>query len=134
MPSEQSADLVAAKGTKMGSKITDAVIEAMQHCRLKAHFLLRGEEGIQSSYEKLLIEQRANMKPKAIEKIRYEYRNIEVATDLDLSLANLREGTPFILNARLENDSHSVLFDGLRKIDGSSTSISRLNPKKASLI
>ena len=105
----------------MSSRITDAVIEAMQHCRLKAYFLLRGEEGIQSSYEKLLVEQRANLQPKAIEKIRYEYRDTEVATDLALSPDNLRKGTPFILTARLENDSHSVLFDGLRKIDSSST-------------
>ena len=111
----------AAKGWEMSSRITDAVIEAMQHCRLKAYFLLRGEKGIQSSYEKLLVEQRANLQPKTIEKIRYEYRDTEVATDLDLSLDNLRKGTPFILIARLENDSHSVLFDGLRKIDGSST-------------
>ncbi len=54
----------------MSSRITDAVIEAMQHCRLKAYFLLRGEKGIQSSYEKLLIEQRANLQPKAVEKSR----------------------------------------------------------------
>src|SRR5262245_5311002 len=105
----------------MASRITDAVIEAMQYCRLKAYFLLRGEEGIQSSYQRLLIEQRDNLRPKAIEKIRHEYSETEVATDLKLSLANLRKGIPFILTAHLENDNHSVLFDGLRKVGGPST-------------
>jgi hypothetical protein len=105
----------------MSSRITGAVIEAMQYCRLKAYFLLRGEEGIQSNYQKLLIEQRANLQPKAIEKIRHEYNETEVATDLNLSVANLRKGIPFILTAHLEDDSHSVLFDGLRRVDGPST-------------
>ena len=53
----------------MSSSITDDVIDALQHCRLKAYFQLRGEQGTQSGYEKLLIEQRSNLEPKAIEKI-----------------------------------------------------------------
>jgi hypothetical protein len=43
----------------MACRITDDVINALQHCRLKAYFRLRGEEGALCSYEKLLIEQRA---------------------------------------------------------------------------
>src|SRR5713101_4702387 len=104
----------------MVSKITDDVINALQHCRLKAYFRLRGEEGAQCGYEKLLIEQRANAQRKAIEKIRREYRETEVATDLNLSVANLRKGVAFILSARLEDDRHAVVFDALRKTDGPS--------------
>jgi hypothetical protein len=95
----------------MACRITDDVINALQHCRLKAYFRLRDEEGIQSGYEKLLIEQRANAQRKAIEKIRREYREAEVATDLNLSVANLRKGTAFILSARLDDDRHAVAFD-----------------------
>src|ERR1700681_1836656 len=105
----------------MVCRITDDVINALQHCRLKAYFRLRGDEGAQSGYEKLLIEQRANAQRKAIEKIRREYREIEVATNLNLSLANLRKGAAFILSARLDDDRHAVAFDALCKTDGPST-------------
>jgi predicted RecB family nuclease len=104
----------------MASRITDDVINALQHCRLKAFFKLRGEAGAQCGYEKLLLEQRANAQRNAIEKIRREYSNAEVATDLDLSVASLRKGAAFILSARLEDDRHAVVFDALRKTDGSS--------------
>jgi predicted RecB family nuclease len=43
-----------------------------------------------------------------------------VASDLDLSVANLRKGAELILRARFEDDRHVLLFDALRKIDGPS--------------
>jgi predicted RecB family nuclease len=104
----------------MSSKITGSVIDALQHCRLKTYFQLRGEQGAQSGYEKLQIERRANLEPKIIEKIRREYSQAEMATDLNLSIATLREGTSFILGALLEDDRYAVRFDALRKIDGPS--------------
>jgi predicted RecB family nuclease len=109
------------KGCAMASKITDEVIDALQHCRLKAYFQLRGERGIQSGYEKLMIEQRAKLQPKTIEKIWRKYSETEVPIALDLTVANLRKGAPFILGARLDNDCYAVLFDALRRIDGPST-------------
>jgi hypothetical protein len=104
----------------MACRITDDVVNALQHCRLKAFFQLRGEAGAQCGYEKLLVEQRANAQRNAIEKIRREYSKAEVATDLKLSVANLRKGAAFILGARLDDDRHAVIFDALRKTDGSS--------------
>ncbi|MBI5321859.1 TM0106 family RecB-like putative nuclease [Bradyrhizobium sp.] len=100
--------------------ITDDVIDALQHCRLKAYFHLRGEQGSQCGYEKLLVEQRANAQPKAIEKIRRDYSGKEITTDLNLSAVNLSEGAAFVLGARLEDVRYSVHFDALRKIDGPS--------------
>jgi predicted RecB family nuclease len=87
---------------------------------LKAYFQLRGEQGSPSGYEKLLVEQRADLQPKVIGKIRREYSENEVATDLNLSAVNLREGAAFILGARLEDDRYAVHFDALRKVDGPS--------------
>src|SRR6202790_3740798 len=104
----------------MVCRVTDDVTNALQHCRLKAYFRLHGEAGVQCGYEKLLLEQRANVQRKAIEKVRREYSETEMATDLHLSVANLRKGAPFILGARLDDDRHAVLFDGLRKTDGPS--------------
>uniref|UniRef100_UPI000AF97880 hypothetical protein n=1 Tax=Bradyrhizobium sp. ARR65 TaxID=1040989 RepID=UPI000AF97880 len=102
----------------MSSRITDEVIGALQHCRLKAYFQLRGEQGIQSGYEKLLIEQRANLESTTIEKIRREYSQAEIAIDLSLSAESLCKRASLILGARLEDARYAVHFDALRKIDG----------------
>lgn len=104
----------------MSSKITGEVIDALQHCRLKAYFQLHGEQGTQSGYEKLLIEQRANLEPKTIEKIRREYSQAETAIDLNLSTERLDEKASLVLGARLEDARYAVHFDALRKIDGPS--------------
>ncbi len=105
----------------MPCRITDNVINALQHCHLKAYFQLRGEEGVQCGYEKLMIEQRANAQRKAIEKIRREYSETDVAAGLNLSVATLRKGVSIILNPRLDDDRHAVVFDALRRTDGAST-------------
>lgn len=102
----------------MPSKITGDIIDALQHCRLKAHFLLCGEQGIQSGYEKLQIEQRVDLRHKTIEKIRHNYSKTELVTGLNLSVAELRKGAALVLGAHLENDRYAVQFDALRKIDG----------------
>src|ERR1700756_5361229 len=94
------------------------VVDALQHCRLKAYYQLRGEQGTQSGYEKLLIEQRANLEPRIIEKIQREYGEAEIATNLNLSAASLGRRASFILGALLEDDRYAVHFDALRKIDG----------------
>jgi predicted RecB family nuclease len=49
------------------------------------------------------------------------YSETEVATGLNLSLANLRKGAAFILSALLDDDRHAVVFDALRKTDGPSS-------------
>src|SRR5207244_7717510 len=98
----------------MACRITD-VIDSLQHCRLKAFFKLSGEAGSRCGYESLLIEQRANAKRKAIEKIRREYSETEVATHVNLSVANLRKGYVLILSDRLEDDRHAVICAALRR-------------------
>jgi hypothetical protein len=111
----------AASCNKRPTLVATGVRDGQQDHRLKAYFRLRGEEGAQSGYEKLLIEQRANAQRKAIEKIRREYSETEVVTDLNLTVVNLRKGAAFIFNARLDDDRHAVVFDALRKTDGPST-------------
>jgi len=51
----------------MASRITGEAFDALQHCRSKAYFRFRGDEGTKSGYEKLQIEQRAELRPKAFE-------------------------------------------------------------------
>jgi predicted RecB family nuclease len=104
----------------MTSRITSDVLEALQNCRLKAYFALRGEEGGRSAYEDLLLAQRAELRPEVIAKIERDYREADIVDDIELSLANLRRGISFILTPRLEDDIHFVVFDGLRRVAGAS--------------
>jgi predicted RecB family nuclease len=105
----------------MLSKITNDVLNAQVHCRLKAHLRLSGEGGVQCDFEKLVFDQRQELRAKAIAKIRRRYRNGEVATDVPLSIAALRTGISFILDSHLEDDRYFIRFDGLRRVDGVST-------------
>jgi hypothetical protein len=52
----QQRPVIDGKGYAMACRITDDVVNALQHCRLKAFFQLRGEAGVQCGYEKLLVE------------------------------------------------------------------------------
>jgi predicted RecB family nuclease len=101
-------------------RITDDVINALQHCRLKAYLRLHSEKGAQCGYEKLLIERRANAQRQAIEKVRREYGRSGVVTNLNLSVANLGKRVALLLTPRLDDDRHAVSFDALRKTDGPS--------------
>jgi hypothetical protein len=82
---------LVSKGCATACRITDDVIDALQHCRLKAFYKLGGEVGSRCGYENLLIERRVNAQRKAIEKIRRECSETDVATHLDLSVAILRK-------------------------------------------
>jgi predicted RecB family nuclease len=104
----------------MVSKITHDVLDAQQHCRLKAYFRLRGEEGTKSEFETLALDTRRELQAKAIEKIRRQYAEDEVETGIALSRGMLRKGPMFILGGRFEDDRYSVQFAGLRKINGAS--------------
>jgi predicted RecB family nuclease len=104
----------------MASKITCDVLDAQQHCRLKAHFRLCGEEGTKSDFETLLFDARQELRLKALEKIRRQYAEGEVETDIALSRSVLRKGIPFILYGHLEDERHAIRFDGLKKVDGAS--------------
>jgi hypothetical protein len=105
----------------MACKITDGVIAALPRCQLKAFYKLSAEVGSRCGYESLLVEQRANAPRRAIEKIRRDYSETDVATDVDLSVANLRKGVGFIFGARLDDEHYTVVFDALRKTEGPST-------------
>ncbi|MGJ4960362.1 TM0106 family RecB-like putative nuclease [Bradyrhizobium sp. HKCCYLRH2015] len=101
----------------MSSRITGDIIDALLHCRLKAHFQLRGERGTPSEYEKLQIEQRGRLLPKAFERIRSDCGDAKLLTDLSITSADLRKGAAFILGASQVDDRYAVHFDALRKID-----------------
>jgi hypothetical protein len=58
------------------------VLDAQQHCRLKAYFRLCREEGTKSEFETLLFDTRQELRVKAIRKIRRQCAEGDLATDI----------------------------------------------------
>jgi predicted RecB family nuclease len=104
----------------MGSRITREVLESYLHCKTKAHLKLAGQQGIVSDYEALLLARRQEVRQQAIAKILAKHPQAEAAKDIPLTVAALQSGLPFVLDATLEDDSLSLGFDGLKRVDGAS--------------
>ena len=104
----------------MGRKITREVLESYLHCKTKAHLKLAGQQGIMSDYEALLLARRQEVRQQAIAKILARHAEAEVPRDIPLTVAALRSGQPFVLDATLEDDLLSLVFDGLKRVAGAS--------------
>jgi predicted RecB family nuclease len=104
----------------MYRKISEDVLLARQHCRLKAYFRLCGEHGTKCDFETLLLGARNDARAKATEKIQRQQVESRLVTDLALSRPALRQGAAFILRARLDDDHYAIEFDGLRRVTGAS--------------
>ena len=104
----------------MASKITKEVLEAYLHCKLKGHLKLAGQRGEKCDCENLLIEQRAEVRRAAIEKILARHAEEEITRNAPLTISALKEGAPYLLDATLEDDQFLLCFDGLKKVDGPS--------------
>src|SRR4051794_20614089 len=104
----------------MATKITREILESYLNCKTKAHLKLAGQQGTKSDYERLLAETRQEVGQQVIGKILAEHPEAEVARDIPLAPAALRSGPSFVLGATLEDESLSVCFDGLKRVDGPS--------------
>ena len=104
----------------MATKITREVLEAYLYCKTKAHLKLAGQQGSMSDFEALLVANRQDVRQKATGKIVAGHPESEVARDISLTVAALRSGPPFVLDATLEDDLVSLRFDGLKRVDGPS--------------
>jgi zinc-finger of transposase IS204/IS1001/IS1096/IS1165 len=71
-----------ARQTNRLAGITKDVLDAQQHCRLKAYFRLCREEGTKSEFETLLFDTRQELRVKAIRKIRRQCAEGDLATDI----------------------------------------------------
>lgn len=104
----------------MTAKITDDVLKGYLHCKYKGHLKQSGEQGCRSEYEALLIERREAARLRATDKILSRHGEEEVARNVPLTVAALKRGSLFGLNAVLEDEVVSLQFDGLKRVDGPS--------------
>lgn len=94
----------------MTAKIARDVIESYLNCAYKAHLKLTRQQGTKSDYELLLAELRCEVRFRAIEQISTHQQ--DTVRDLLLSLATLRRGASFLLDATLEDDQFSSFSTG----------------------
>src|SRR5580692_1707232 len=101
----------------MASKITRDVLESYLHCKTKGHLKLAGQQGTKCDYENLLVEQRAEVRRAAIEKIRARHPGEEILRSIPLTTASLKTGSIFILDGSFDDDQFCIAIDGLMKSD-----------------
>jgi len=104
----------------MATAITIEILEAFLNCKFKAQLRLNGQQGTKSDYEGGLSELRADVRLKAIQKIRFQQSGNTPTNGIVLNRATLSDGVPFLINADLFADRLSIHFDGLKKVDGDS--------------
>src|SRR5262245_9834820 len=102
----------------MATKITREVLESYLNCKTKAHLKLVGQHGSPSEFERLLVANRQEVRQQAIGKILAKHPEAEIARDIPLTVAALRSGPSFVLDATLEDGLISLGFDGLKRVDG----------------
>jgi predicted RecB family nuclease len=102
------------------ARITRDIIEAYIACKTKAHLKLAGQHGIVSDYEGFLLQTRQEVRQQAISKISSKTSRDEIASNIPLTVASLRAGSSYLLDAVLDDELLSVSFDGLKKVDGPS--------------
>jgi predicted RecB family nuclease len=105
-------------------KITAEVLDAFLRCKVKAHLLEAGEQGVRSDYEALLLSRRDEARRTAIETILASHGENEVARSVALTAEALKVGQAFVLDGLFEDDLFRLRIDGLKKVPGPS----RLGP------
>lgn len=104
----------------MVTKITSDVLDSHLKCKYKGHLKHAGEQGTKSEYEVLVTESRRELRTQAIAKLLTRHDDAEVLRGPSLSRPILGRGMTLILDGILQDDEVSLLFDGLKRVNGPS--------------
>jgi predicted RecB family nuclease len=102
------------------TKITKDVLEAYLHCKLKGHLKLSGQSGVTADFEVVQSEARQAVRANAIAAIQANHGRNDVLFGVRLAVGALRSGPRFVFDATFENDLFSLVWDGLKRVDGPS--------------
>jgi predicted RecB family nuclease len=104
----------------MTAKITSDVLKGYLSCKYKGYLKQAGEYGNRSDYETMLMERREAIRLRATDQILSQHGEDAVARNVLLTVAALKRGPLFVLNAALEDEVVSLHLDGLKRVDGPS--------------
>jgi predicted RecB family nuclease len=104
----------------MPTPITRHVIESYLNCAYKGHLKLGGELGTPSEHEALLASSGQASRAEALSRLLARYGEGKAISGEAVTPAVLKRGLPLLVGAVLGDDGLSLLFDGLKRIDGPS--------------
>jgi predicted RecB family nuclease len=104
----------------MTREITNDVLEAFLHCRLKGHLKRAGERGEASDYELMLSGARARIRDAAAARLLARHTGTEIPRGVVLDAGLLARGSPLLLDASLEDNEMSFHLDALLRVNGES--------------
>jgi len=119
-PTSPTKDQDRPDPVRQPSLITREVLEGYLNCKYKGHLKLKGEQGTKSDYEAMMSEWRIEHKRRACDKLALHYREGEILREVEVSVAVLRKGVPLILDPFVRDDTLSLRWDGLKRIEGPS--------------
>ena len=104
----------------MTTKIARDTIESYLNCKYKGHLKLAGECGPQSDYEAMTTAARASSWQQAIARLVARCGEGDACRGTTVTAATLKQGAPLLADADLEDESLSLRFDALMRVDGAS--------------
>jgi predicted RecB family nuclease len=105
----------------MALTITNNVLEGYLNCKYKGLLQLEGEEGRKTDYERMVTDLRQELRTQAMAELLVRMgRQGETCQDAILTTEMLKKGFTVIVNATSDEESVSLLYDGLVKVQGDS--------------
>jgi predicted RecB family nuclease len=104
----------------MATKITRDIIESYLNCKYKGHLKLTGDSGTISDYEAMTTAARASSRGQALARLVARLGEGDACRGTAVTAAVLKQGTPILLDAGLEDEGLSLRLDALKRADGAS--------------
>jgi predicted RecB family nuclease len=101
-------------------KITNEILEDYLNCKTKGHLKLAGESGTRSDYETMTTAASQVSRAAALAKLVSRFSEGDACRGLPVTAATLKQGSPLLADAILEDDSMSLRLDALKRVDGAS--------------
>jgi predicted RecB family nuclease len=101
-------------------KITLDVLRGYLSCPYLAYLLLAGQEGTRSDYEIVLAELEQAVRLTVTDRLRSQHSDQSLGISVAVDRSTLSKGFAFLLDAELRDDSLSIRFDGLKRVNGRS--------------
>jgi len=101
-------------------RITNEILEAYLNCKTKGHLKLVGQTGTKSEYEAMTEAARRASRESSLAGIVARYGEGNAYRGTAITAARLKQGAPLLVDVIVEDDSISIRFDGLKRVDGAS--------------
>ena len=107
-------------GWHMSARISRQVIDGNLDCHCKGWLRLVGENGVWSDYARMTSEEEGNAASRSLTHLLSCYLEGKHCHGAPLCATDLRQGLSVLVDAIIENEQATVLFDGLVRVDGPS--------------